>query len=41
VAALGVLLAYMLLSPTLRNAGVVPPDIKITEKDPVTPVANT
>ena len=41
VVALCVLLAYMLLSPTLRNAGVVPPDIKITEKDPVTPVANT
>ncbi len=39
--ALVALFAYMLISPTLRNAGIVPPDISITEKDPVTPVANT
>jgi len=35
------LFAYMLISPTLRNAGIIPPDITITEQDPVTPVANT
>jgi MFS family permease len=35
------LFAYMLISPTLRNAGIIPPDITITEKDPATPVANT
>jgi hypothetical protein len=35
------LLAFMLISPTLRNAGVVPPDIALAEKDPATPVANT
>ncbi len=35
------LLGYMWLSPTLRNAGVITPDITITEKDPATPVANT
>lgn len=35
-----VLLAYMLISPTLRNAGVVSPDVAIAEKDPATPVAN-
>jgi len=34
------LLAFMLVSPTLRNAGVTLPDIKLTEKDPATPVAN-
>lgn len=39
--ALVALFAFMLLSPTLRNAGVVPPDVTIAEKDPATPVANT
>mgnify|MGYP001554111249 FL=1 len=35
------LFAYMLISPTLRNAGVISPDTTLTEQDPVTPVANT
>ncbi|HVZ69246.1 MAG TPA: MFS transporter [Rhizomicrobium sp.] len=39
-AALVALLAFMLISPTLRNAGVIPPDIKLAEKAPATPVAN-
>jgi hypothetical protein len=34
------LFAYMLISPTLRNAGIITPDVKITEKDPATPVPN-
>lgn len=35
-----VLFVYMWLSPTLRNAGIIPPDIEIVEEDIETPVAN-
>ena len=34
------LFGYMWLSPTLRNAGIIPPDIEIVEEDIETPVAN-
>jgi MFS family permease len=34
------LFGYMWISPTLRNAGIVPPDTAITETSPGTPVAN-
>jgi MFS family permease len=31
---------YMYLSPTLRDAGIIPPDVEIVEEDLETPVAN-
>jgi MFS family permease len=31
---------YMWISPVLRNAGVIPPDVEITEENAATPVAN-
>jgi MFS family permease len=31
---------FMWLSPTLRNAGTIPPDLEIVEEDVETPVAN-
>ncbi len=34
------LFAYQWLSPALRNAGIVPPDVEIVEEDLETPVAN-
>jgi MFS family permease len=34
------LAAYQRLSPTLRDAGVVPPDVEIVDEDIETPVAN-
>lgn len=34
------LFIYMWLSPTLRNAGIIPPDVEITEENAETPVAN-
>ncbi len=34
------LYVYMWLSPTLRNAGIIEPDIEIVEEDLETPVAN-
>jgi MFS family permease len=34
------LFVYQWLSPTLRNAGIIPPDIEIVEEDLETPVAN-
>ncbi|HEY0104911.1 MAG TPA: MFS transporter [Rhizomicrobium sp.] len=34
------LAAYQALSPALRNAGIIPPDIEIVEEDLETPVAN-
>ena len=37
---LAALFIYMWLSPALRNAGIVPPDIEIVEEDIETPVAN-
>jgi hypothetical protein len=33
------LVVYQWLSPTLRNAGIIPPDIEIVEEDLETPVA--
>lgn len=33
--------AYMWLSPALRNAGIVAPDVEIVEENAQTPVANT
>jgi len=34
------LFAYQWLSPALRNAGIVPPDVEVVEEDLETPVAN-
>jgi len=34
------LFVYLYLSPTLRNAGIIPPDAEIVEEDLETPVAN-
>ncbi|MEI9991884.1 MAG: MFS transporter [Rhizomicrobium sp.] len=34
------LFAYQWLSPALRNAGIVPPDVEIVDEDIETPVAN-
>ncbi|HEY5239641.1 MAG TPA: MFS transporter [Rhizomicrobium sp.] len=34
------LFVFTLLSPTLRNAGIIPPDAEIVEESPATPVAN-
>ncbi|HWD26485.1 MAG TPA: MFS transporter [Rhizomicrobium sp.] len=34
------LVVYQWLSPTLRSAGVIPPDVEIVEEDVETPVAN-
>jgi MFS family permease len=31
---------YQALSPTLRNAGIIPPDVEIVDEDLETPVAN-
>jgi MFS family permease len=41
VASLVGLFAYMWISPTLRNAGIVVPDTAIVEEATATPVANT
>ncbi len=34
------LFVYMWLSPALRNAGIIPPDVEIVEENAATPVAN-
>jgi MFS family permease len=34
------LFVYLWLSPTLRNAGVIAPDVEIVEENAETPVAN-